>query len=331
MPTGVKRNRFVPDGWGEAMELRQLQSFVALAEELHFGRAAARLYIATSTLSEQIRALERDVGVQLLGRSSRRVALTAAGRDFLIEARRVLADAEAARSAAVRAARAGQNRLRLGWPAAAHPAWAEPIYAGYRALHPEIAIEPTIDHSGPHAAAVANGHLDVAFVTEPQDAPVPLSFRALHHGRLNVACAATHPLAQAPVITLRQLRAAVHVAFPRESNPPLYRRIYDQLLEGSSHLVEHATSLEAVLGIVAADGEAVALRPEDNLPAVTCAPLVCRPVALPGFEVAFGLTWRAEASSALVESFVRYASTVGRLSDYPDCPELPDERSEATG
>jgi DNA-binding transcriptional LysR family regulator len=312
------------------MELRQLQSFVALAEELHFGQAAARLYMATSTLSEQIQALERDLGVPLLCRSSRRVALTAAGRDFLIEAKRVLADVEAARSAAVRAPRAGQRRLRLGWPAAANPAWAEPIYAGYRALHPEIAIELTVDHSGPHAAAVATGRLDVAFVTEPQDVPVPLTFRALRRGWLNVACAATHPLARTPAVTLRQLRAAVHVAFPRESNPPLYRRVYDQLLEGSSHLVEHATSLQAVLGIVAA-GEAVALRPEDSLPAVTCQPVVCRPVALAGFEVAFGLTWRAEAPSSLVESFVRYASTVARLSDYPDCPELPNEHSEATG
>lgn len=302
------------------MELRQLRSFIAVADELHFGRAAARLYVSTSTLSEQIQALERDVGVPLLQRSSRRVALTAAGREFLVEVRRVLADVEVARSAALHAARAGGCRLRLGWPATASPAWAEPIYAGYRAVHPEVAVELAIDHSGPHASAVAEGRLDVAFVSGPQDAEAPLGFRPLRRGALKLACAATHPLADSPAITLQQLRTAVHVAFPRESNPPLYRRVYDELLNGTPHLLEYATSLEAVLGIVAA-GEAVALRLEDSLPAVTCQPLVYRPLALPGFEVDFGLTWRTEGASPLVETFLSYAAAVAHLSTYADCPE----------
>lgn len=312
------------------MELRQLRSFVAVAEELHFGRAAGRLYMSTSTVSEQVQALERDIGVQLLCRSSRRVALTPAGSEFLVEARRVLADVEVARSAARQVARGGGGRLRLGWPATASPAWAESIYAGYRAAHPDVAIELTVDHSGPHAAAVAEARLDIAFVSEPQPAPVPLSFRVLRRGVLKLACAATHPLARTPVITLEKLRAAVHVAFPKASNPPLYRRVYEELLEGSPHLLEHATSLEAVLGIVAAS-EAVALRPEDDLPAVTCRPVVYRPVAVVGFEVEFGLTWRAETSSSAVTSFVSHAMSAARLLDDPDHPELPDERSEVAG
>lgn len=309
------------------MELRQLRSFVAVADELHFGRAAARLYVSTSTLSEHIQALERDVGVPLLSRSSRRVALTASGHDFLVEVRRVLTDVEAARAAARCAARAGQSRLRLGWPANASPAWAEPIYVGYRALHPEVVIDLTVDHSGPHAVAVADGQLDVAFVSGPQHACGRLGFRRLRRVPLKLACAATHPLADSSVITMQQLRAAVHVAFPREDNPPLYRRVFDELLEGTAHLLEHATSLEAVLGIVAT-GEAVALRTEDSLPEVTCQPLVYQPLALPGFELDFGLTWRAEPASPLVEAFVSYAAAVTRLSGYPDCPERSNDHPE---
>lgn len=168
---------------------------------------------------------------------------------------------------------------------------------------PEIAGELVVDHSGPHAVAIAEGRLDVAFVSGPQDAAVPLSFRALRRGSLRLACAATHPLANAPAIGLQQLRTAVHVAFPRESNPPLYRWVYDELLDGTPHLIEHATSLAALLGIVAA-GEAVALRQEDSLPAMTSRPVVYRSLSLPGFGLDFGLTWRAEAASPLVEAFV---------------------------
>lgn len=305
------------------MELRQLRAFVVVVDELHFGRAAARLYLSTSALSERIQGLERDIGVALFDRSHRGVALTGPGREFLVEVERALADLEVARSVARRAARAGDCRLRLGWPATGSPAWAEPIYAGYRAAHPEVAVKLVVDHSGPHARAVAEGRLDVAFISGPQDTVAMLGFRPLRQGPLGLACAAAHPLAKQSIVTLEHLRAALHVAFPRQDNPPLYRRVYEELLEGAPHLVEHATSLEAVLGIVAA-GEAVALRVEDSLPTMTCEPVIYRPLEIPGFTFEFGLTWRTAAPSPLVESFVGYASALTRMSDYPDCPESSD-------
>src|SRR5689334_6313133 len=96
-----------------AFDLRALRAFVAVAEELHFTRAAERLYVAQPALSEQIRRLERDLGVRLLERTTRRVELTAAGEALLVRARRILAEADAALADAARAARGETGRLRV--------------------------------------------------------------------------------------------------------------------------------------------------------------------------------------------------------------------------
>src|SRR3954452_12267148 len=95
------------------MELRQLRYFVALAEELHFGRAAARQHIVQSALSQQLSRLERELHVLLLERSTHHVQLTPAGSALLPEARQILADVERARNAAQRAARPSAT-LRVG-------------------------------------------------------------------------------------------------------------------------------------------------------------------------------------------------------------------------
>src|SRR5687767_13101923 len=101
------------------VELRHLRSFVAVAEERHFGRAARRLHLAQPPLSQQIRVLERDLGVTLLHRTSRRVLLTDAGRAFLVEARSTLAQAERATEVARRAAGGEIGHLMIGHMASA--------------------------------------------------------------------------------------------------------------------------------------------------------------------------------------------------------------------
>src|ERR1700754_2123060 len=126
------------------MELRQLRYYVAVAEELHFRRAAERLHITQPAVSEQVRKLEAELGVQLLDRAPRGVSLTAAGSEMLEEARRVLRQADIATRAARTAGRYGLGRLRVGYLADAIPRHVPQSLARFAAAVPgiEVVLEP---------------------------------------------------------------------------------------------------------------------------------------------------------------------------------------------
>jgi DNA-binding transcriptional LysR family regulator len=295
------------------MEIRQLRLFVAVAEELHFARAAARELVAPSQVSARIRALERELGTRLFDRSTRQVRLTPAGAELLAHARHILAELDLAREHALRAAAAGARQLRVGWPAVGEPALIARVMTGYVGAHPELQLAWRVGHSAPMARAVAAGELDTAFVYQPQEPHQRLGFLPLYRRPVKVACAAQHPLAVAPEVTVELLRAVPHVAFAREENPPLYGLLYDQLLDGAPHVVEHATSVQAVLGIVAT-GTGVALRVEGELPERDGLAVVYRELADPVPQVDLGLVWRrCDGGTPLVDSLLTYAAAVARL------------------
>jgi DNA-binding transcriptional LysR family regulator len=153
------------------MDLRQLESFVAVAVEQHFGRAAERLDIAQSPLSRRIALLEADLGVRLLERTNRHVALTEAGRAVVEEARATLARAEATRRAAARAARGETGTLRVGYVAsAAFDALPRTLRAA-RAGAPQLRFELHRLNSAAQRTALAEDRIDVglARTIEPTD------------------------------------------------------------------------------------------------------------------------------------------------------------------
>src|SRR5215203_126546 len=144
------------------MELRHLRYFIAVAEELHFGRAAQRLCITQPPLSFQIQSLERELGVQLFVRG-RQVLLTEAGRALLAKAREAIEAAAAAR-AAQQASTTINGRLRVGYPAAGVFELPPLALRTFQERFPDVGTETVVGATGTHLEALADEQLDVAFV-----------------------------------------------------------------------------------------------------------------------------------------------------------------------
>ncbi|GAA1149210.1 LysR family transcriptional regulator [Kribbella jejuensis] len=145
------------------MELRQLRYFVTVAEELHFGRAAERLNIVQPAVSQQVARLERELGLQLLDRSSRHVRLTGDGERMLHEARAVLAAADRATEVAAALAAGTSGVLRIGTAPGLRDRLERGL-TGLRKQTPDLAVQLSSGTTAEHLAALRSGELDVAFV-----------------------------------------------------------------------------------------------------------------------------------------------------------------------
>jgi DNA-binding transcriptional LysR family regulator len=199
------------------MELRQLEHFVAVAEERHFTRAAERVVIVQSGLSASIRALEAELGADLFVRSTRRVSLTAAGQALLPEARRTLASARAGRDAVAAVEGLQRGTLAIGISQVLPSRVDLPAtIAAFQRSYP--AIEVRLSQGGPaeHVAALREGRLDLSF-GPLRDSPGPdMRVVPLHGDHLVFACSAEHPLAVRRRIQLRDVSPKAFIDFPRE-------------------------------------------------------------------------------------------------------------------
>jgi len=195
------------------MEIREIESFIAVAEELHFGRAASRLHIAQPPLSKQIRRLEHDLGAVLFERTTRTVRLTAAGEAFLASARSVL-DAIAVARHSVQAASLGEvGRVSVGFAGAS--SW-DALPRLTRAVTTELpGVELVLrgqTFSGECIGQITAGDLDLGFVSLSS---VPnVSMRVVHNEELVVALPDTHPLAGSAEVAVEALAAERFVSFP---------------------------------------------------------------------------------------------------------------------
>ncbi len=155
------------------MDLRQLRYFVTVAEELHFGRAARRLAMTQPPLSQQIQALEEEIGVQLFARTRRSVMLTPTGQQWLPEVRRVLADAAALPGLAQRLARGEVGSLALAFVSTADYGILPELLRHFRARHPEVQLQLREATSDVQLEALAEGAIDAGLVIRPQLAVLP--------------------------------------------------------------------------------------------------------------------------------------------------------------
>jgi DNA-binding transcriptional LysR family regulator len=184
------------------MELRQLTHFVAVAEELHFTRAATRVHVVQSSLSASIRALEHEVGAALFVRDSRHVTLTQAGRALLPAARRTLAAADEARDAVADVHGVLRGHLHVGAIQTLAVIDLPALLAAFHRAHPHVTIGLSHDAAPVLAtAAAADAQLDIAFIDGPTD-PARLTRTEIGHDDLVLAVPQTDPLAGRTSINL---------------------------------------------------------------------------------------------------------------------------------
>jgi len=237
------------------LELRHLRYFVAVAEELHFGRAALRLHISQPPLSMQIRALEEMVGARLLERTQRKVELTKAGEVFLREARQILERAADAVLAAQRASRGEAGELALGFVSVADYNVLPPLLHDFRARAPGVRLtlrEATTDLL---VQDLSDGRIDLAFVLPPVD-EASLEIRPVHREPLVVALPARHPLAATSgPIRLAALADAPFIFTPRRMSPGLHDDIlaFCRRVGFSPRLEQEAIQMQTIVSLVSAE------------------------------------------------------------------------------
>jgi len=227
---------------------------VAVAEELHFRRAAARLHMSQPPLSHQLRLLEEELGCPLMVRSRRRVELTPAGESFLTDVREFLERlGEAVQTARrVHAGTAGQ--LRISFVGSALLSLVPEAVKRYRAAHPDVEVQLRERSTEEQLRELRAGSIDLALVPLPVDAP-DLRTEVLRRERAVAALPAAHPLAALKHVPLRRLAAEPLVMFPREQAPGLHDRLLASLSgpDGPPSVAQYAPETQTIIGLVAAE------------------------------------------------------------------------------
>lgn len=272
------------------MDLRQLRYFVAVAEECHFGRAAARLHMAQPPLSQQIRVLEHDLGVQLLLRTTRRVELTAAGAAYLDRARAILAAVDDAGHEVRRVAAGAVGRLAIGCVGSATYSV---LPAVARALSAEL---PGIDFSfrgemlvPDQIRALRSGEVDLALLRPPVSDPA-VAVHVLRRERLVVVLPADHRLASRRLLSVADLEAEPFIVHSSRRDAVMAGLVLRLCQEsGFEPAVRHEVDETSTLVTLVAGGLGVAIAPEP-VTALQLSGVVYRPLADrgSGVELAVG-------------------------------------------
>jgi DNA-binding transcriptional LysR family regulator len=235
-------------------ELRHLRAFLAVAQELHFGRAAELLHMAQPPLSQQIRQLERHLGVQLFARNTRSVQLTSAGQALLGPAKRVLDDVEDAERAARAGGRGEYGRVTIGF-AGASSQTALPILARVvREVHPNIELEMRGQiYANTALAQIADGSLDLGFIRLPFISPA-VEYQVVEREKLIIALPIDHRLAAKPELSLRDLSKESWVSLPADAGSSLNALLQQVCLAAGfvPNVVQSAPDSHTVLALVAA-------------------------------------------------------------------------------
>ena len=208
------------------MDIRQLECFVAVAEELHFRRAGERLGLSQSALSERISALEHDLGARLFFRTTRQVSLTQAGSEFVQDAKRILVDIERSVSNVRHTAESDLRHIRVSGVDEAISMLLPRVLLGFRKTDPNVHVQVLeISSSEQHSQELIGHRTDVAFVRTPQEDDF-ITSELLHRQPVVVVLANTNPLSGSTSLSASDIADQPIVGYPKHARPILHEALW---------------------------------------------------------------------------------------------------------
>ncbi|MEJ8848574.1 LysR family transcriptional regulator [Variovorax rhizosphaerae] len=287
------------------MDMRHLRCFVAVSEEMHFGRAAERLHLTQPPVSLAIKELEEELGVTLLERTSRRIALTRAGEDALRDARAVLAAADTMRKRAREAAQGLLGSLSLGFISLPAYSFLPPTLRNFTEDYQRVKVSLQEGTTDQIIDDVESGRLDVGLVFRTPDLPAALSARLVHTEPLVVALPASHPMAGDSRIALEKLSNERFLGFERHLGPMMFDAIVATCMRhGFSPKLFPARQMHTIVSLVSG-GIGVALVP-GSVQALHREGVVYRGMKGEKTFVETVVVWRKSDDSPLVRAFASY-------------------------
>jgi len=293
------------------IEIRHLRYFKAVAEDLHFGRAAARLHIAQPALTRQIQRLEEETGVLLLKRTQRSVELTAAGALFLQRVKMILDEIAKATTDARRVAAGEYGRLTVGFIHSSTYGLMPAVLERFRHMYPEVELDLREMTVAEQLDALVRGVIDVGLLRPPAGDPRIEMVPILEEGFLLVVPKG-HPLAGAENVSLAELAREPFIMFSQRQSPLFHSRIM-RMCESAGftpNVVQHATQIHTVLGLVGA-GMGVAVVPETARNLHISSTRFLRISQAPE-PVHVALAWRRDNEMPSVRSFRQVALLVAQ-------------------
>jgi DNA-binding transcriptional LysR family regulator len=286
------------------MELRHFRYFVAVAEELHFGRAAKRLGISQPPVSQQIRALETEIGVELLRRTKRNVRLTPAGEVLLQAARKLLRGVEETMDVARRAARGEVGTVQIGYAPGIEIEILPKLLRAFAHRYPAVDVRILPLHTRDQLEALRQRRIDVGLIRLPAMAD-DLHIAEICREPLILVAPANHALAKRRTITFRDLEGVPYVHLARNYEPTYYDLILGlaQSAQVTLRVVAESSHLYDNLSLVAA-GVGVTLLPT-GVRRIRRDGVVYRPVGPRKVEVKTGLAYRKNELSQVPVMFIQ--------------------------
>ena len=293
------------------MELRHLRYFMTVAEELHFGRAAARLHMAQPPLSQQIRQLEAELGFALFYRTKRTVQLTEAGQLFLDDTRQIFRQLNRAVQRGQSASRGDVGQLAIGFVSSSMYNVLPGMLQAFRTQVPGVTLTLAELTTDQQVQQLRHGQIDIGIMRPPVEDDA-FAQRLLLQESLVVALPAAHVLAHQSQVQLEQLATASFILFPRVLAPGLYDQIISlcRMADFSPTVTQEAVQMQTIISLVAAD-MGIAIVPE-SIQNLQRPGVEYRPIQAQTPMASITLVWRQADPSPTVQRFLATVETVMR-------------------